>query len=145
MHQCAEAGFKNLSFAETCLDRGVVDYGSDDFKTPSDCAVLSRCFMLAGFLHDRSSNFNAYFTGSLIQRSTYPTTVLRMHVEEVSEGSMSCINFLVCKKLTWAALNLVVLPWTLHYFQPSGEDLHCQAATTGTASMADAGEARPYI
>src|SRR5271169_3842841 len=93
------------------------------------------------FLRDRGSNFNAHFTGSLIQHSTYPPTALRMHVEEISEGSMSCINFLVCEKLTRADVNLVVLPWTLHYFQPSGEDLHCQAATTGTASMADAGEA----
>jgi hypothetical protein len=48
MHQCAEAGFKNVSFVEMCLDRGVVDYGSDDFETPSACAVLSRYFMLAG-------------------------------------------------------------------------------------------------
>jgi len=91
-------------------------------------------------LRDQGSNFNAYLTGSLIQRSTYPTTVLRMHVEEISERPISYTNFSVCEKLTWADLNLsCYLELCMDYFQPSEEDLHCQAATTGTASMADAG------
>src|SRR5271170_5035248 len=55
-------------------------HGSDDFKTPSACAVLSRCLMLAGSSVIGVQTSMRTSPGASLQRSTYPTTVLRMHV-----------------------------------------------------------------
>jgi hypothetical protein len=110
MRQCAEAGFKNLSVAETCLDRDVVDYGFDEFEIPSAYADLV----------DASCWPGSSVIGFKLQCAAH---ILQPHFactwKRSRKGQISCINFLVCEKPTWADLNLVVLPWTLHGLLPT--------------------------
>jgi ankyrin repeat protein len=119
LYQCAEYGFEDVPTLEKFLARGVgIDIGSPDFETPFACDVRNCYFKLAAFLCKRGANPNALYRMGLMDSSTRPSTVLARLANENSQGSLSCLTFLLNKSIHTSAnlpaVSLIVEPSRNH-------------------------------
>lgn len=119
LYQCAEYSFEDIPTLEKFLARGVgIDTGPLDFKTLFACGVRNRYLKLAAFLRKRGADPNALYRMALMDSATRPSTVLARLANENSQGSLSCLPFLLNKSIQTSAnlpaVSLIVEPSCNH-------------------------------